>query len=93
MSFTIWLELTVQVHPDKAIHPEYFIPNDQAELERLDLQHTLFLLTLDDDLCLCPKKAGAKRVLDVGTGTGVWAIDFGMSSPFLGSQQVGDKQR
>jgi len=53
----------------------------QPEFERLEIQHMLFLLTLDDDLCLCPKKVGAKRVLDVGTGTGVWAIDYAASFP------------
>jgi ubiquinone/menaquinone biosynthesis C-methylase UbiE len=41
----------------------------------------LFLLTLDDDLCLCPKKAGARRVLDVGSGTGTWAIDYATAFP------------
>ncbi|OLN92049.1 hypothetical protein CCHL11_01589 [Colletotrichum chlorophyti] len=39
--------------------------------------HQLWLLTWDDDLCNCPKKDGAKRVLDCGTGTGIWALDFG----------------
>jgi methylase of polypeptide subunit release factors len=30
---------------------------------------------------MCPKKDGAKRVLDLGTGTGVWAIDYGTPFP------------
>lgn len=55
---------------------KYFLPNDELELERLDLEHNLFLLTLDNKLCLCPKSEGAKRVLDIGTGTGIWAIDY-----------------
>lgn len=41
----------------------------------------LFLLTLDDNLCLCPKKTGARRVLDVGTGTGIWAMDYATAFP------------
>ncbi|KAK0707721.1 S-adenosyl-L-methionine-dependent methyltransferase [Lasiosphaeris hirsuta] len=45
------------------------------------LQHALSLLTLDGDLCLSPNKADAKRVLDVGTGTGVWAIDYATAYP------------
>ncbi len=27
------------------------------------------VLTLDEQLCLCPKASGATRVLDLGTGT------------------------
>jgi len=53
----------------------------QPEFERLQIQHMLFLLTLDNDLCLSPKKAGARNVLDVGTGTGVWAMDYATAFP------------
>jgi methylase of polypeptide subunit release factors len=50
----------------------------------LDLQHHLFALTLDGVLGLSPpnsKDAKVHRVLDVGTGTGIWAIDYGMQYP------------
>ena len=50
----------------------------------IDLQHNLFLLTFDNNLGLCPPnlpEAKVKRVLDVGTGTGIWAIDFGDEHP------------
>jgi hypothetical protein len=45
-----------------------------------DLQHHLFLLTLDGELYNAPLKdlsGGLHNVLDIGTGTGIWAIDFG----------------
>ncbi|KAF6823218.1 methyltransferase domain-containing protein [Colletotrichum plurivorum] len=42
-----------------------------------DLTHHLWMLTWDGEICNCPKKDGAYRVLDVGTGTGVWALDYG----------------
>lgn len=45
------------------------------------MQHHLFQLTLDGKLFTAPidpKKT--LRVLDVGTGTGIWAIDYGMSA-------------
>ncbi|KAH7149799.1 S-adenosyl-L-methionine-dependent methyltransferase [Dactylonectria estremocensis] len=63
---------------------KYNLPNDAQEAERLDLQHHLFLLTFDDTLGLAPpNKAGSqvKRVLDLGTGTGIWAMDFGDEHP------------
>ena len=49
-----------------------------------DLQHHLFLLTLDHKLGLAPPNkpdSNVKRVLDLGTGTGIWAIDFADEHP------------
>jgi ubiquinone/menaquinone biosynthesis C-methylase UbiE len=43
------------------------------------LQHHLFLLTLHGQLHLAPIKPDPHNVLDIGTGTGIWAIDFGES--------------
>ncbi|TEA19368.1 Secondary metabolism regulator LAE1 [Colletotrichum sidae] len=62
----------------------YHAPNDETEKERLDLQHHLFLITLDNKLGLAPPNdadSSVKRVLDVGTGTGIWATDFGEDHP------------
>ncbi|KAB5542408.1 S-adenosyl-L-methionine-dependent methyltransferase [Coniochaeta sp. 2T2.1] len=59
---------------------QYFLPNDESEQERLDLQHHLFLLTFNNQLYLSP--AGQlHNVLDIGTGTGIWAIDFALRHP------------
>lgn len=49
-----------------------------------DLQHHLFLLCLGGKLGLSPpneETSKVKRVLDVGTGTGIWAIEFGDLHP------------
>jgi hypothetical protein len=43
-----------------------------------DIVHHILLLTFDGKLCLSPKNENAKSVLDMGTGTGAWAIDFGV---------------
>lgn len=55
----------------------------KGEYEK-DLQHHLFLLTFDDKLGLAPPNepgSQVKRVLDLGTGTGIWAMDFGDEHP------------
>ena len=50
-----------------------------ADLVQLDLQHHLFVMTFDESLYTCPagKDKPLNRVLDAGTGTGIWATDFG----------------
>ncbi|EME84921.1 uncharacterized protein MYCFIDRAFT_88627 [Pseudocercospora fijiensis CIRAD86] len=52
------------------------IPDDEREQERLDLQHEMFLRTFGRKLHLCPLPEDVKHVLDLGCGTGIWAIDF-----------------
>ncbi|KAK6223057.1 methyltransferase domain-containing protein [Colletotrichum tabaci] len=56
----------------------YVLPNDAVENDRLDLQHHLCTLTFDEKLFLCPAGQDKPlcRVLDAGTGTGIWAMDF-----------------
>jgi hypothetical protein len=54
----------------------YFMPNDETEQDRLDFQHGLFLLTFQNRLHICPYVNKSGRVLEIGTGTGVWAIGF-----------------
>lgn len=59
---------------------EYFLPNDEAEQDRLDLSHHVYRLVLGGELQLAPIQH-PKRVLDIGTGTGIWAIDFADEHP------------
>jgi methylase of polypeptide subunit release factors len=51
----------------------------QGLLKFLDLQHHLLLILLDNELHLAPIDKNVQNVLDVGTGTGIWAIEFGKS--------------
>lgn len=43
-----------------------------------DMQHHLFYLTFDGKLALAPV-SNPQMVLDMGTGTGIWATDYGSS--------------
>ena len=59
----------------------YLFPNDDVENDRLDFQHAIFLRTLADKLHLAPIPGDVQNVLDIGTGTGIWAIDFADEYP------------
>lgn len=55
-----------------------------SKLKSPDLQHALFLRTFDDNLGFAPPNdpgADVKHVLDVGTGTGIWAMDYADEHP------------
>ncbi|KAL1995113.1 hypothetical protein VTN49DRAFT_1300 [Thermomyces lanuginosus] len=58
----------------------YLLPNDESENDRLDILHELFLQLLDQKLYLAPIK-NPQRVIDLATGTGIWAIDFADQHP------------
>jgi ubiquinone/menaquinone biosynthesis C-methylase UbiE len=51
--------------------------SSEKELESLDIHHALMLALLDGRLHWAPIDPNPQRVLDIGTGTGIWAIDFG----------------
>lgn len=53
-------------------------------MPRKDLQHHIFDLSFDGKLGLAPPNdpdAKVGRVLDLGTGTGIWAMDYGDDHP------------
>ncbi|KAM7190851.1 S-adenosyl-L-methionine-dependent methyltransferase [Rhypophila sp. PSN 637] len=70
-------------------------PNASHESARLNIQHALSLADLDGELLLCPldpppetndpfngTPIEKRRVADIGSGTGVWAIDFATCNPW-----------
>ncbi|CAK7217365.1 hypothetical protein SCUCBS95973_003124 [Sporothrix curviconia] len=59
---------------------KYLLPNDEQEQNRLDLQHHLATRLLEGKLHLAPI-GSVHRVLDFGTGTGIWAVEFAEQHP------------
>ncbi|KAF5023095.1 hypothetical protein F66182_4852 [Fusarium sp. NRRL 66182] len=59
----------------------YWASNDEQASDSLDIAHHFTLLLLEDKLHLAPLKPDIQRVLDIGTGTGIWAIDFADEHP------------
>ncbi|CZR66314.1 related to TAM domain methyltransferase [Phialocephala subalpina] len=53
---------------------EHWGPNDEQAMEQQDLSHHLWTLVLEDKFFLAPV-TNPQKVLDLGTGTGIWAMD------------------
>ena len=47
------------------------MPNDEAEQDRLDMMHHIFLLSYNGNLYRAPLGQSVGRALDVGCGTGI----------------------
>ncbi|KAF1816238.1 S-adenosyl-L-methionine-dependent methyltransferase [Eremomyces bilateralis CBS 781.70] len=58
----------------------YYMPNDEQHQDGEAICHHMYIVTFDDKLHLAPLD-NPQRVLDVGTGTGTWAIDMGDRYP------------
>lgn len=60
---------------------QYVLPNDSTEQDRQDLLHHIRNLALNGALFRAPLGPSPQSVLDIGTGTGIWAIDFADQFP------------
>jgi ubiquinone/menaquinone biosynthesis C-methylase UbiE len=92
-----WLRGRRKAQTDKAVRPRsrrrllslsgrsyladapYFLPKDEQEVNRLDFQHYLFRFALKGNYAV-PLEAPA-NILDVGTGTGRWAMEMAALFP------------
>ncbi|KAL3589678.1 hypothetical protein FPOAC2_11852 [Fusarium poae] len=66
-------------HSDK-YRSEHVFPNDEQQMECVDLSHHYLLLLLEGKLFLAPIKDGIQNVLDVGTGSGIWSMYVGLDT-------------
>ncbi|KAG5815068.1 hypothetical protein H9Q74_011915, partial [Fusarium xylarioides] len=64
---------------------QYVLPNDDQEQQRLDLQHHIWRLLLGGALHTAPlpnpDSPDEYRILDLGCGTGIWAIEMADEYP------------
>ncbi|KAK3946697.1 S-adenosyl-L-methionine-dependent methyltransferase [Pseudoneurospora amorphoporcata] len=68
-------------HSDTVTSGEYWGPNDEKQNEMLDIYHHTMTLVFDGQLYTAPISDDPKHVVDIGTGTGLWAIDFADKFP------------
>ncbi|KAL2219226.1 S-adenosyl-L-methionine-dependent methyltransferase [Thermoascus aurantiacus ATCC 26904] len=59
----------------------YKFPNDDREQDRLDGRHHVSFRVLGDRLFLAPIKPDGMRILDMGTGIGIWPMQLGDMYP------------
>ncbi|KAB8077390.1 S-adenosyl-L-methionine-dependent methyltransferase [Aspergillus leporis] len=57
------------------------LPNDEQEQDREDLLHHVRNLHFNGNLFHAPISEDVETVFDIGTGTGIWAIDFADAYP------------
>ncbi|KAI1379232.1 S-adenosyl-L-methionine-dependent methyltransferase [Hypoxylon crocopeplum] len=60
---------------------KYFTPNDEQQLQSVDITHHYLTMLIEDKLFLAPIADDVQKVLDIGTGSGIWAIDFADQFP------------
>lgn len=59
---------------------EYILPDDEQEQDRLDIKYASIQLVFSDKVTFAPLES-PQQILDIGTGTGIWAIDAGEQFP------------
>ncbi|KAF5659769.1 methyl transferase [Fusarium denticulatum] len=67
--------MAVFMVPGNLANTYFQLTQQQEELNRLDIFHKVFLLARDNKPFLAPIRRTSPRIMDIGTGTGIWAIN------------------
>ncbi|KAF5009420.1 hypothetical protein FDECE_4352 [Fusarium decemcellulare] len=67
-------------HSDRG-DAQYWVSNDEQANEALDINHHVMTLMYGGKLFKAPLKEDIQTAVDIGTGTGIWAIDFADEFP------------
>ena len=65
----------------------YNFPNDETEQDREDMKHAMVVNLCGGQLHFAPIGENPQNILDMGTGTGIWAIES--ESPFVDIGYIG----
>ncbi|GAB1315339.1 hypothetical protein MFIFM68171_05549 [Madurella fahalii] len=70
---------------ESSTHPsrdaQYWGSNDERQNEANDMLHHVLTMGLEGKLYMAPINKDIKKAVDIGTGTGIWAIDFADEFP------------
>jgi SAM-dependent methyltransferase len=56
-------------------HRDYLLPNDEPERDRMDMQFWAIIEVLGNRYFHAPIADNPQDIIDIGTGTGIWAIE------------------
>ncbi|KAJ2899827.1 S-adenosyl-L-methionine-dependent methyltransferase [Zalerion maritima] len=68
-------------HAAHDVVSDYALPNDDKEIQRLELQHMIWTAVFNQRLALAPISTDITTAVDFGCGTGAWAIEFANAYP------------
>ncbi|KAH9897570.1 S-adenosyl-L-methionine-dependent methyltransferase [Xylariomycetidae sp. FL2044] len=62
-------------------HGRYPVPNDDIEQNREDMKHAMMMELTDGKPFYAPIGDNPQKIIDIGTGTGIWAIEVADQYP------------
>ncbi|CZR64037.1 related to methyltransferase [Phialocephala subalpina] len=60
---------------------QYVLPNDEGEQNREDMKHAMTVMLMDGALHFADIGEHPQNIIDLGTGTGIWALDVADKYP------------